>query len=142
MRMRKRKSEKKKKVGRISTFIGPDAVIEGMLRFQGVLHLEGTVTGDIKGEEGTLILGESAVVDAKVVVESAIIKGTLTGIVEAGTSIDVAGSARIAGEMYAPVISIDPGAVFNGNCGMKRARPSVEKVLDSPEIQNPQGVMG
>jgi cytoskeletal protein CcmA (bactofilin family) len=134
--------KKKKKIGAISTFIGRDAVIEGIIRFQGVLHLEGTVAGDIISEKGTLILGESAVVEAKILVDSAIIKGGVTGIVEAGTSIDVTGSARIAGEMYAPIISIDPGAVFNGNCGMKKAATSGLKIPDSPEIQNPEKIKG
>ncbi len=137
--MRKQKAGKKKKLGAITTLIGADAVIEGAVGFRGVLHLEGTIKGDIKSEDGTLIVGESARVDAEVSVDSAIIKGSLTGVVEAKTNIDVTGSACVTGEMYSPIISIDPGAVFNGNCGMRRAEAKTEKIPDSPEIQNAEG---
>lgn len=139
--MRKRKAEKKRKIGAISTFIGADAVIEGTVGFQGVLHLEGTIRGEIRSEDGALIVGESAAVEAGIVVDSAIIKGAVNGTVEAKSSIDVTGSASVTGEMYAPVISIDPGAVFNGNCGMKKNRRSAEKAPDSPEIQKGDGAM-
>ena len=98
--MIRRKSGKKKKVGAITTFIGADAVIEGIVEFDGVLHLEGAVKGDVNGR-GTLIIGESARVEAHIVVESAIIKGTVKGMVEAETSIDVTGSARITGDVCA-----------------------------------------
>jgi cytoskeletal protein CcmA (bactofilin family) len=140
--MRKRKTGKRKKVGAISTFIGADAVIEGNVSFQGVLHMEGAVTGNIRSREGTLIIGESATVNARILVESAIIKGKVEGTVEAETSIDVSSSARITGEMYAPVIAIDPGAVFNGNCGMKKTEAAAENTLDSPEIQKSERVSG
>lgn len=133
--MKKRKAERKKKIGAISTFIGNDAVIEGAVGFQGTLHLEGALKGEIASEDGALIIGESAVVEARIVVDSAIIKGTLRGIIEARSSIDATGSANVTGEMYAPIISIDPGAVFNGNCGTSKKPSSAGKAPDSPEIQ-------
>lgn len=125
--------KKQKKPSAVSTFIGPDASIEGLLVFTGVTHLEGAVKGEIKSPEGTLIIGDSALVEASVVVDGAIIKGVIKGVVEAGTRIDVTGSAQVTGELYAPVISIDPGAVFNGSCGMEKPQPCPEKVLDSPK---------
>jgi len=110
---------RKKKKGVISTFLGPDASIEGNLEFQGTIRLDGKVRGRIFSENGTVIVGESAVIHADITVDSAIIMGTVDGTIEAKEKIEVYPPGRVHGDIYAPLISIDSGATFNGNCGMR-----------------------
>lgn len=101
-----------------STIIGRDCGIEGTIEFQGTVYVEGSITGKILGTEGTVVIGEKAVVNADIVVNKAIIRGEVNGKVEAGEKIEVGPPGRVFGDIHAPIISIETGAVFDGKCGM------------------------
>ena len=77
-----------------------------------------------RSPDGTVIIGEKAVVDADIAVESVVIKGNVTGKIQARDRIESYPPARIVGELVAPTISIDSGVVFNGSCSMET--PSLE----------------
>ena len=111
--------KKTKSPDSISTFLGPGASVDGTLEFQGTIRLDGKVTGNIKSNEGTLIVGEKAFVDARVEVGIAVIMGEVKGTVDATERIEVYPPGRVIGDIQAPVISIDEGGMFNGNCVMK-----------------------
>ncbi len=126
--------------GGISTFLGPEAFFEGTLTFTGIVWLDGRLKGKIRSKEGTVIIGERARIEADVRVARAIIKGEFHGTIEATEQIEVFPPGYVTGEICSPVIAIDPGAVFNGNCGMKKttAAPEEKKRLsEKPNIQEP-----
>ena len=75
--------------------------------------------GRISSKSGTVVVGEKAVVNAEVYVNVAVIMGELNGTIEARERIEVYPPGRVGGDIQAPVISIEPGGVFNGNCVMK-----------------------
>ncbi|MGE0086765.1 MAG: polymer-forming cytoskeletal protein [Desulfococcaceae bacterium] len=115
---------KKKKSPPISTFLGPDASIEGTIEFRGTIRLDGKVRGKIQGIDSTVIVGEKAVIDADIAVDTAIIMGVVTGTIEAREKIEVYPPGRVMGDICAPVIAIGSGASFNGNCGMRAREAS------------------
>lgn len=120
---------KGKKADAISTFLGTDARIEGTIEFQGSIRLDGKVKGKIHSREGTMIVGEKAVINADIAVEAAIIMGEVNGTIDAKNRIEVYPPARVVGDIQAPVVSIDAGVIFNGTCTMKaRSIPTVETV--------------
>ena len=110
--------KKSKKVDAISTFLGPDAAIEGTIEFQGTIRLDGKVKGKIQSNGGTVIVGEKAVIHADVMVDVAIIYGEVNGTVSARDRIAAYPPCRVVGDIQAPIISIEAGVVFNGNCAM------------------------
>ncbi len=112
---------KDRKNDRISTFIGADASFEGNLEFAGTIRVDGRVKGKITSKDGTVIVGEKAVVDADMAVGAAVIMGKLNGSIDAVERIEVFPPGRVGGDMQAPVISIEPGGIFNGTCTMKKA---------------------
>jgi len=116
------KKEKKREI--ISTFLGPDVSFEGNIDFEGTIRLDGHVKGRISTGKGTLIVGEKAVINADIVVDVAIIMGLVNGTIDAREKIEVYPPGRIAGDIQAPVISIDSGVRFNGSCSraMNQAR--------------------
>jgi cytoskeletal protein CcmA (bactofilin family) len=128
---------KGKKRGRradsISTFLGSQASIDGTIEFQGTIRLDGNVKGKIKSNGGTVIVGEKAVVDAKVFVGTAIIMGELRGTIDAEERIEVYPPGRVVGDIQAPVISIEEGGLFNGNCAMKSAGSMPEVTVNSSQ---------
>ena len=92
--------KKEKKIDAVSTFLGPDAVFDGTIN-------------------GTVIIGDKATVEAEISVETVIIKGSVSGRIQARDRIEAYPPARILGELQAPTIAIDSGVVFNGNCSME-----------------------
>ncbi|MCF8080291.1 MAG: polymer-forming cytoskeletal protein [Desulfobacterales bacterium] len=113
--------KKKNRSEAVSTFIGSDARIEGTIAFDGTIRIDGRVTGRICSAGGTLIVGEQAVVNAEIEVDAAIIMGEVNGTIEASDRIEAYPPCRMSGDIQAPVISIEPGVVFNGTCAMKAA---------------------
>ena len=103
---------KPKKVDSITTFLGADASIEGTIDFTGTIRLDGKVKGLIKSKNGTVIVGEKAVVEADIIVDTAIIMGQVNGIIDAKDRIEVYPPGSVVGNIQAPVISIDPGVKF------------------------------
>jgi len=112
---------KDRKIDRISTFIGADASIEGTIEFKGTIRVDGRVKGKISSNGGTIIVGEKAVVNADIVVGAAVVMGELNGTIDAVERIEVFPPGRVGGDIQAPVISIEPGGIFNGTCTMKKA---------------------
>jgi len=111
--------KKEKGSDRISTFIGADASIDGNIEFKGTIRVDGKVEGKISSTGGTVIIGENAVVNAEVFANVAVIMGELNGAINAKERIEVYPPGKVQGDIHAPVITIEPGSVFNGKCLMK-----------------------
>ena len=122
--------KKGKKHDSISTFLGSDASIDGTVEFRGAIRLDGNVKGKIKSNGGTLIVGEKAVVEAKITVGVAIIMGEVQGTIDAQDRIEIYPPGRVIGDIQAPVITVDEGGIFNGNCIMKDQEISSKKKKD------------
>ena len=103
----------------ISTLLGRDTVIEGSLTFKETIRIDGHVNGKLISPEGTVIVGENAVLDADIQVGVAVIRGKINGRVEASKRIEIYAPAHVHGDINAPTISIDSGVFFNGNCKMQ-----------------------
>ncbi|MGD2270876.1 MAG: polymer-forming cytoskeletal protein [Desulfobacterales bacterium] len=126
------KSKKRgRKVDSISTFLGSKASVDGTIEFEGTIRLDGSVKGKIKSSGGTVIVGEKAVVDAEIIVGTAIIMGQVQGTIDAEERIEVYPPGRVVGDIQAPVISIEEGGLFNGNCAMKNTA-AVSKTKVTP----------
>ena len=111
--------KKEKKIDSISTFLGSDTRVEGTIEFQGTIRVDGRIEGKICSKDGTLIVGEKAVVNADIIAGAVIVMGEVNGTVDAGERIEVYPPGRLGGDVQATVISIKPGGIFNGNCAMK-----------------------
>ena len=119
--------KKEKRTDRISTFIGADASIDGAVEFKGTIRVDGQVKGKIVSAGGTIVVGEKAADDAELSVNVAVVMGEVKGKIEAKERIEVYPPGRVIGDIQSPVISIEPGGVFNGNCIMKAAAESAGK---------------
>lgn len=115
----KKRTEKERHADSISTLLGEDARIEGHLDFGGTLRLDGKLEGTLTGRNGTLIIGEKAVLKAEITVKNAVIMGAVTGAVEALEKIELYPPAKIDGDITAPKVTIEAGALLNGKCLMK-----------------------
>jgi cytoskeletal protein CcmA (bactofilin family) len=128
-----KRKKRGKKADSISTFLGSQASVDGTIEFQGTIRLDGSVKGKIKSNGGTVIVGEKAIVDAEVFVGTAIIMGEVKGTIDAEERIEVYPPGRVMGDIQAPVVSIEEGGIFIGNCAMKNTTMVSKKKVNSPQ---------
>jgi cytoskeletal protein CcmA (bactofilin family) len=110
--------KKDKQKDMISTFLGSEVSVEGNIEFRGTIRVDGHVKGTIHSDEGTLIVGEHAVIHADIIVDVAIITGAVNGNIEARNKLEIFPPACVMGGIKAPMVTIESGVVFNGNCEM------------------------
>jgi cytoskeletal protein CcmA (bactofilin family) len=111
--------KKTKKPQTINMLLGSDTSNEGTIEFNNTVRLDGPVKGKIIGKQGTVIIGEKAVVNEEIIVDTAIIMGEVNGTIHAKQKIEVYPPGRVLGDVQAPVVLIESGVIFNGNCSMK-----------------------
>lgn len=128
-----------KKTDKDIQMLGPRSVVEGNLVFEGTLFLNGHVQGAIESRDGTIVVGEDALIHADVFVRTATIKGEIKGTVRATERIELYPPARVYGDINAPVIQIDAGVIFEGTCTIKpeeNAAPQTDKKLSAEDRKN------
>jgi cytoskeletal protein CcmA (bactofilin family) len=103
----------------LTMLLGPSTIIEGTIEFRDTVRLEGSVKGKISSSDGTVIIGETAEVQGEIMVNVAVIRGKVSGKIDARTRIEVYPPAHIEGDIRSPAVSIQSGVIFNGNCSMK-----------------------
>ena len=106
--------------------LGKDTEFEGKLSFTGAVRIDGHFKGEIF-TEGTLILGEAAVVESDIEASHIIISGEVHGNILAKNRIEIHAPGRVFGNIQAPVVTIDEGVVFEGNCQMKIQSADADK---------------
>lgn len=99
--------------------LGPQAVLEGNLVFEGSLFMNGHAKGTIESRSGSIVVGEDAVLHADIFVRSAKINGEIKGKIHATERIEIHPPARVYGDLNAPIVRIDAGVIFEGNCMIK-----------------------
>ena len=86
------------------------------LEFEGTLRVDCFIKGQLRSLTGTLVVSESAEVEAEIHVGVAIIEGQLVGDVHATERVEIGSHARVIGNIATPTLSIHPEAVFEGRC--------------------------
>jgi cytoskeletal protein CcmA (bactofilin family) len=92
--------------------------LSGRLNFVGTLVINGKFQGEISSSD-TLLVGESGELQADVHVGTVIVNGQVRGNIVARERVELRGSARVFGDIETPVLALDAGVVFDGNCKMK-----------------------
>lgn len=112
------------KANDLSAFIDEGSEIEGKYAFSGTVMLNGKFSGEIQTND-TLIIGEKGVVNATIRAGAIVISGEVVGNVIATERVELRGSARVFGDVEAPVVVVEEGVLFEGHCRMTKTR-SVE----------------
>lgn len=101
----------------IETIIGPSVKVEGDFKGEGDLIIEGMLVGNLS-TKNNLKIGQGAVVEAAVKANNAFIAGRVKGNITIKGKLDITGSAIIVGDVKASLISIESGAIIQGNISM------------------------
>jgi cytoskeletal protein CcmA (bactofilin family) len=95
----------------ISTVISLDMRITGEVSFTGKARIDGTITGNIKGEH--LILSKSGKVHGDLELISLVCHGSIEGNIKA-QEVTIHPTANLLGNLAAENLSVEPGARLNG----------------------------
>lgn len=115
------------KEGRLSGFVGSGTTLTGETSFKAMLRVDGHLTGIVSSDTGTLIVGTGGQLDANVTVASAVIHGIVNGDVVATERVELGRTAKVVGNIQTPSLSIEQGAIFEGNCSMVRQKAEMDK---------------
>jgi cytoskeletal protein CcmA (bactofilin family) len=102
----------------VQTLIGKGSEFDGKLTFEGQVHIEGKFNGQIHTKD-TLVVGQSARVTAEITAGTVVINGTVEGNIKAATLIEIHATGRVKGNLEAPALSIEKGAIFDGSSKME-----------------------
>ena len=108
----------KKTTSQIQTFLGQQTTVEGNLVFEGTVRLDGHLAGTVESKAGVMIVGETGVVNAEISVHTATVSGEVRGNIHATNRVELHPTARVFGDLSAPAVVIDSGAVLHGRCTM------------------------
>ena len=113
-----------------------NATMQGSLVFSEPVNLR--INGKFEGKlntKGNLMVGEAAIVNADIVGEDMVLGGRVSGKIIASRMVTLTGTAQFNGDIEAPKIVMEEGAVFNGNCKMPQSRLSLSELSDYLSIE-------
>src|SRR5437867_10884431 len=112
------------RVDRFVSFLNAANEIVGKYTCSGTVMLDAKLRGEIVAKD-TLVIGDHGVVEATVRAVVLVIRGRVVGRVTASERVELKSSARVTGDVEAPVIVVDAGAVLDGQRRMT-------KVVEAP----------
>ncbi len=98
-------------------FLGKGTEFKGVITYDGTVRIDGRVEGEII-TKGTLVVGESAVIDAEITAGTVVSGGRINGNITASTKVHLMSPAALSGSIRTPVLIVEEGVKFNGNCDM------------------------
>lgn len=121
----------------IVAFIGKGVEFKGAISYSGTVRIDGFLDGEIH-TDGTLLIGEDAVLTAKVSAGTIVCMGKITGDVSAKEIIKLLAPAVLNGGVKTPKLSIEDGVLINGTIEMTQAarkttREKPHRAIDDQE---------
>ncbi|MGO9603983.1 MAG: bactofilin family protein [Candidatus Binataceae bacterium] len=121
-------------------YLGRGSKVSGKLAFGGSARIDGEVDGEITAKD-TLHIGEMGIVTAEIKAASIIVAGKVSGDITGSQKIEIRASAKVAGNLAAPVLVIQEGAGFEGRCSMPGAIREDRKVTVFPREERDEQVV-
>jgi cytoskeletal protein CcmA (bactofilin family) len=111
--------------------------IEGDIKSDSNIRIDGYLKGTII-VKGRLVLGPTGKIDGSINCKNADLEGKLNGTIEVDELLSLKSTAKLQGEISTNKLSIEPGAIFSGNCKMgavlKDLTNSKDNLVDNEEI--------
>ena len=106
-------------IGEIIAFIGKGVRVEGKLIFDGTVRIDGQFKGEAESN-GTLVIGEGALVEATLNIDTIVVSGEIRGVINAKSRVELRGPGKVLGDIRTPTLIVGEGVIFEGNCLMTK----------------------
>jgi len=108
----------------LSSFFSEGTFMKGILKFNGTLRFDGKFEGEIITSD-TFIIGKKGIINANISTGSLFNSGEVNGDVSANYKIAIHSEGRLLGNIKTPILYIQEGAQFDGNCEMPRGKKEI-----------------
>jgi len=125
------------KGGGTNTFLGKGCSFDGKLTFDGTVTIDGRFTGEIFSDD-TLEVGPEADIKAEIDVGTVIVGGKVLGNINAKQRADLRSGADVTGNIAAPVVTMQEGAMLDGALKMTRKAPAAAKPRAAAAAATPE----
>jgi cytoskeletal protein CcmA (bactofilin family) len=91
--------------------------ITGDIKSNGDIRIDGTLKGNLI-TKGKVVIGQTGKVNGEVICKNSEVSGIVEGKISVNQLLNLKASSRIIGDITTSKLSVEPGAVFSGNCKM------------------------
>lgn len=122
------------------TILGANCTMEGILRSNENVRLDGTFTGTLE-IAGNILVGETAKINADINAKNISIAGAVRGNIT-GKKVQLLRTGRIWGDIRAVALTTEEGAFIDGKITMMSPEapvptpPQIEAVVEKPETES------
>jgi cytoskeletal protein CcmA (bactofilin family) len=99
------------------SLVGAGTVIEGKIRTEGSIRIDGKLHGDLNAKVN-IAVGENGVIEGNVSARNISLAGKVSGTVTATEKLVLEGKSVMKGDIRASRLVVDEGAMFDGQCAM------------------------
>lgn len=103
-------------------------VIIGDIKTKNDIRIDGIIKGKIL-TSGRLVVGGTAKIEGDIECANIDVTGVVLGNIVASSSVALKAPAKVIGNILSPIVAIEPGVFFNGNCQMPRKEMHEPKEL-------------
>ena len=121
--------------------LGPTLTFKGELSGDEDLVIQATVEGTIAYQKKKITIGEQGKVRADIEALVIIVEGTVEGDLHGVEAVIIKKTANVSGNLFAPQITLEEGATFNGRIEMKQKGP-VQSAEPSSKQRRKQELAG
>jgi len=97
--------------------IGAGTVIEGDIRSNGDIRIDGTVYGSVTSK-AKVVIGSTGVIEGDVNSQNADVSGTIKGKSTISELLFLKSTSKIIGDLVTGKLVVEVGATFTGSCNM------------------------
>lgn len=116
-----------------NTVVGGGVVVHGRVHGAQDITIHGRVDGRVE-LAATLVVGTNAVLKADLQVKRVIVFGVVVGTIHAEEAVDLRAGARVVGDVYAPHLLMEDGALFKGNVATPDMAPRIPRPASQPPV--------
>ena len=110
--------------------IGEGSFFEGKFYISGSLRIDGKFEGDIKTDE-ELVVGPTGKVKTNINAKTVVVSGTVIGNITAEKEVTLLETAKVAGDIETPILTIQRGVITQGNITITGGqKANIKKVID------------
>ncbi|MCJ7448093.1 MAG: polymer-forming cytoskeletal protein [Bacteroidales bacterium] len=91
--------------------------ITGDVKSSGDIRVDGSLTGTLD-TKGKVVIGTTGKVNGEVICKNSEVSGAVEGKISVSQLLILKASSKITGDIATSKLSIEPGAIFSGNCKM------------------------
>jgi len=122
-------AEKQRTYGELS-LVGVGSVVEGKIRTEGGIRVDGKVIGEVVAKSSAAV-GPEGIIEGSLSARNISVAGKVQGNLTAMEKLTLEAKSIVSGDIRASRLVVDEGAMFDGKCAMSTGGPSDSESTDA-----------